>query len=108
MLVLLLGAFLALGMSLSAIQAGEMPAKMMTMMSGMDGSGHCNDCGDSGPSKAMAACSFGCVTPVIAMLPQTILTRILQASAPLTRQHSLLLGGTFPPDPDPPRSCDLG
>jgi hypothetical protein len=105
--VLLVGAFVGLGISLSAIQAGEMTTKM-SAMSGMDGSAKCNDCGDNGPSKAMTACSFGCVTPVFAMLPQVTPAKILPASTPLVRQHSLLRGGTFSPDPDPPRSNNLG
>lgn len=103
--VLLLGVFLALGMNLSAVQAGEMPVKMM---SGMGAAGHCNDCGDNGPVKKMAICSFGCVAPVLAAIPQTTPMRVVQARTPLLRQASLLFGRVSSPDPYPPRSSDLG
>ena len=106
-LVLLLGVFLALGMNLSAIQAGEMPVKM-TMTSGMGASGHCNDCGDNGAVKKMTICSFGCVAPVLAVIPQTAPMRVVQARTPLLRQASLLFGRVSSPDPYPPRSSDLG
>jgi hypothetical protein len=106
MLVLLLGAFLALGMSLAAVQAGEMPSKM-TMTSAMGASGHCSGCGDDGgTANKMVACSFGCVAPVLAVIPQTASTRVVQTAALLPRQDSLLFGRAPSPDPFPPRSAD--
>ena len=105
--VMFLGAFLALGMNLSAIQASEMPVKMATMSdTGM--SGHCNDCGDNGAVKKMTICSLGCVAPGLAVIPQTPPTRVVQARTPLLRQASLLFGRVSSPDPYPPRSSDLG
>jgi hypothetical protein len=106
--VLLLGTFLALGMSLSAVQAGVMPAKM-TMMAGMGAPGHCDDCGDKGGvGKAATPCTIACVAPVLAVIAQTAPTKVVHAPALLPRQDSLLLGRAFSPDPGPPRARDIG
>ena len=106
--VLLLGAFLALGMSLPVVQAANMPVKM-TMTSGIGISGHCKDCGDKGgASRDMGSCSLGCAAPVLAVIPQISPTRLEHISAPVLRQDSLLLGRAFSPDPDPPRFRDIG
>src|SRR5882757_4234568 len=103
-LVLLLGSFLALGMSLSAVQAGAMPAAM-GMASNMGASGHCNDCGDKGGmAKEMGHCSLSCAAPVLAVIPQTSPTKIAHLPASVPQQASLLLGRAFSPDPGPPRS----
>ncbi len=107
MLVLLLGVFLALGMSLAAVQAGETSGNM-TQTFGIGAPGHCNDCGDSGIAKKMTICSFGCVAPALAVIPQTTPARVLQAQSSLLPQDSLLFGRAFSPDPLPPRSGDHG
>jgi hypothetical protein len=109
MLVLLLGVFLALGTSLAAVKAGEMPSKM-TMTSTMGAPGHCSGCGDDGngdTAKKMVTCSFGCVAPVLAVIPQAAPTRVVQIAALHPRQDSLLLGRASSPDPFPPRSGNL-
>ena len=106
--VLLLGAFLALGMSLSAVQAGIMPATM-GMTSGMGAPGHCNDCGDKGGmAKEMGHCSLSCATPILAVIPQTSPAKVAHLPASVPEQDSLLLGKVFSPDPGPPRSYDNG
>jgi hypothetical protein len=106
--VLVLGAFLALGMSLPVVRAANMPVKM-TMTSGIGISGHCKDCGDKGgASRDMGSCSLGCAAPVLAVIPQISPTRLEHISAPVLRQDSLLLGRAFSPDPDPPRCHDIG
>lgn len=107
--VLLLGAFLALGLNLSIVQAGEMPAKML-MSSAMGTSGNCHTCGGDGgvPHKKMDTCSVGCVTPAIAVIPQTAPAKFFLASAPVPRQDPLRLGLLSSPDPLPPRSSDMG
>ena len=104
----ILGAFLALGMNLSAIRAAEMPIKM-TMSSGMSVPGKCHPCGNDGgvDHKKMDACNVGCVTPTLAVVPQTIPTKLIQASIPVPLQHAVLLGRLPSPDPLPPRSSDL-
>jgi hypothetical protein len=106
--ILLLGALVALGMNLSVVQAGEMSAKM-TMSPAMSASGNCHTCGDDGgmAHKKMDSCSFGCVTPAIAAVPQTTPAGFVQASLPVPLQDSLLLGRLSSPDPLPPRSSDL-
>jgi hypothetical protein len=106
--VLLLGAFLALGMSLPVVRATNMPVKM-TMTSGMGIADHCKDCGDKGGAgRDMGSCSLGCAASVLAVIPQTSPTRLEDIPAPVLRQDSLLLGRAFSPDPDPPRSYDIG
>jgi hypothetical protein len=106
--VLVLGAFLALGMSLPVVQAGSMPAKM-SMSASMGMSGHCQDCGGkSGSAKEIGGCSWGCVAPVLAVVPQSSPTRLEHIPVPVLPQDSLPLGRAFSPDPDPPRSHDLG
>jgi hypothetical protein len=105
--VLLLGALLALGLSLPVVQAANMPATM-TMAAGM-ASGHCNDCGDKGGmAKEMGNCSLGCAAPVLAVVPQTSPTKVALLPASVPQQDSLLLGRAFSPDPGPPRSHDNG
>jgi hypothetical protein len=107
--VLLLGAFLALGMSLPAVQAAGMPPASMSMTSGMGVPGHCKDCGDSGTvAKEMGSCSSGCAAPVLAVLPQTSPTKVAPLPTSVIRQDSLLPGRAFSPDPGPPRAHDNG
>ena len=107
--VLVLGAFLALGLNLSIVQAGEMPAKMM-MSSAMGAAGNCHSCGDGGsvPHKKMDSCSVGCVSPAIAVIQQTAPTKVLLASVATPPQDLLLLGRLPSPDPLPPRTSDMG
>ena len=101
-IVLLLGAFLALGMSLPVVQAASMTG-------GMDKAGHCKDCGaKGGMAKEMGGCSLSCATPVLAVIPQTAPTRLEQIPALVLRQDSLLFGRAFSPEPGPPRSHDIG
>ena len=107
--VLVLGAFLALGLNLSIVQAGEMPVKMM-MSSAMGTAGTCHTCGGGGsvPHKKMDTCNVGCVAPAIAVISQAAPAKILLASVPVPPQGSLLLGRLPSPDPLPPRSGDMG
>jgi len=105
--VVLLGVFMALGMSLSAVRAATMPAAM-TMTSTMSAPGHCNGCGDSGTASKMTSCSIGCVAPMLAVTPQTAPATFLFTSAPPVRRDSLLVGRVTRPDTGPPRISDLG
>jgi hypothetical protein len=107
-LVVLFGIFLALGMSLSAVQAGAMPVKM-TAVADMGTAGHCKGCGDKGDSaKGMTPCSLGCVNLALAPNPESNPTRIVHLAVFSPPQNSLLLGRAFSPDPGPPRSLDIG
>jgi predicted metal-binding membrane protein len=106
---LTLGLLVALGMSLSAVQAGDMAAKM-AMASGMTGSGHgdCGGCDDGGSAKDMP-CAPACMTPVsAAMLPQAWSVTVRQTSDLSTRPYLHRLGRAPAPDPTPPRPGDLG
>jgi hypothetical protein len=106
--VLLLGIFVVLGMSLSAVQAGEMSVKM-TAMSGTGATGHCKSCGEEGgTAKKMTSCGLGCITPGLALTPQMAPATFLFTSAPPVRRDSLLVGRVTPPDTGPPRISDLG
>jgi hypothetical protein len=120
----MLGALLALGMNLSAVQAGGPVAKMtavqmsmakMTMakMAMVDGSatakhGDCQRCGDTpGTDAKKMSCASACVAPVLAILPQSLpLTRAVTA-LPSPTDLPLLLGGATSPDPSPPRRGNL-
>ena len=107
---LLLAAFVAAGLSMSAVQASEI-AINMGMWSGMDmsGGGDCGACPDKSPDKngwplahQLASCQrWGwcrkSATPIVA----ASLAQVPPApSPPLLDRH-------FPPDPDPPRSTGL-
>src|SRR3546814_18367232 len=68
-LALLLGVFLALGMSLSAIEAGEMGVQMaMASDAGASGQSDCSGC-DSGDGSNAPACSSVLSCSSAAVLP---------------------------------------
>ena len=110
---LLLGVFVALGMSPAPVQAGGMVGKMAKMIvtSGMDASGYgdCGGCagGDGGGAKAMA-CGTICIAPVFAVPPQALTMPVVPARVISWRQDPHPHGRASPPDPYPPRSGDLG
>ena len=109
--ILLLGVFVTLSMSLSNVAANTMTLTMpMTsaMMSDMGASGQ-KDCGGCGgtDSKAMV-CAAGYVASVPTVLDQIDISRtkvtLLSFPAKALRLTSL----TYPPDPYPPRTSDIG
>lgn len=110
-LALVLGAFLALGMSLSAVQAAENALQMATMADDADpsGPGNCDGCGGGDDGKGMATCapvlncsSMAAVLPVERGLAATHAAEVFVPVSSVA--HSLIA----PPDPHPPRSHDLG
>jgi hypothetical protein len=103
-----LAAFVAAGMSASAVQASAMAVKM-GMASDMGAAGKsCDGCKGSDGAKTMN-CAPACVAPTFAMLPQIEPTRLAQTATKLPLPGStLLLGSTSPPDPYPPRPTDIG
>lgn len=110
MLAFFLVVFVTLGMSLSAVRASDMAAKM-TMSSEMGGSSHgdCDGCsGDAGKAKAMACASSFCATSVLAVLPQAVAPMPIEKPISFFQRYSLLHGWSSPLDPYPPRSSDLG
>ncbi|RJT28167.1 hypothetical protein D3227_34885 [Mesorhizobium waimense] len=107
---LLLAAFVAAGLSLSAVQASDMAVKM-GMSSGMDmsGDGDCSGCPEQAPDgKGMTACPSVCVVPVVALPPQIssaeVAVSLPRLSPPL---FPVLYGRHAPPDPYPPRPTDF-
>jgi len=106
---LLLAAFVAAGLSMSAVQASDM-AINMGMSSGMDMSGGgCGACPDKAPDKnGLAACPSACVLPAMGLVPQVATPMVATSLAQVPRAPSpMLLDRHYPPDPDPPRSTDL-
>jgi hypothetical protein len=107
-LTLLLGIFVVLGMSPSAVQAGGMVAKM-TVMSGMGGHGDCGGCedGNSGSAQTMA-CGSICMASVLAVPPQPFSMWVVAARAMSLGQYPHPHDRAPQPDPYPPRPGDLG
>jgi len=108
--VLLLGVFVTLSVSLSAIQSSGMSAKIsMAAEMGTAGDRDCNPCdsGSDGGAKAVG-CDAICVPPVVAVLPEADPAKIvaLTKNLSLPRDALLLLGNTSSLDPYPPRPND--
>jgi hypothetical protein len=109
--ILLLGVFVALGVSLSAVQTSNMAANM-TMASAASASGHdgCAGCaaGNDDYAKAMACASI-CSAPAFAVLPRALAIAVVKATADVYLPEDVFfLGRVSPPDPYPPRLGDLG
>ena len=106
-----LGLLIALGMSLSAVQATGMAVKM-ALAAKMDAkqNGDCSDgCGAPGHNSAKGtACTSVCVTPIVAVLSPALSVTVAHAAdvgfGPDPRLHDWVSS----PDPYPPRSKDLG
>lgn len=110
MIVVLLGVFLALGMSLSVVQAGGMAAKM-ALAAGMadSGTGTCSTCGGGGDDTGSVACTATCTAghgP--AVVSSGSLPVGHDASAAPFPQERSLRGRCSSPEPYPPRSFVLG
>lgn len=105
----LLAVFVAAGMSLSVAQASSMAAKMAAMaVMSMSDDGDCQDCPDqAGGMKAMA-CGSLCAAPAIATLPVVVDVPAGDGPAPVAGRDPHLFGWVWPPDPDPPRTSDIG
>ncbi|MEY9629010.1 hypothetical protein [Sinorhizobium fredii] len=111
LVVLLLAIFVAAGMGLAVGQASGMAAKM-AVMSEMAASDHgdCQDCPDQPADSAMKAMACGnvCAAPVVAPLPVAAVVPTGEKPAPFAVGDLLLNGRGSPPDPDPPRTSDIG
>lgn len=89
-----------------------MAARMATMpdmiMSDME-HGDCQGCPDQpdGGMKAMA-CGNVCAAPLIAPLPLASVVPDGEKPAEVNAAVPFLDGQTLPPDPDPPRTSDIG
>jgi len=109
--VLALGLLIALGISLSAVQASDMAVKMAAasdMSAG--GSGHCSGgCGDPGGDSGKAtACTTICVAPVVAVLSPSLSMTFEHTADVQFGPDPAMHDRAFSPDPYPPRSTDLG
>lgn len=106
-LAALFGVLLALGVSVSAVQAGEMSLQMaMAAEAGASGQGGCDDC--AGGDDAGMTCPSALLCSVIAILPAE---RGMPAATPARspdRTFRLARGLAAPPDPYPPRLLQLG
>lgn len=117
---LFLGLFVGLSLSLSAVQASTMAAKMTpssgktVSLSDMESFGHgaCNACGavghDQGTAKT-APCPSFCVPPAFAIAVPFMpsVTALVTSVDRIVTAEPVLAGKTNPPDPYPPRSSDL-
>ena len=98
-------------MGLSNVAASTMNLKMpmtSTMMSDMGASGK-KDCGDCGgtDSKVMV-CAAGCIASVPVILTQVEVSITKTAPLLFTPLVLRLTSLTYPPDPYPPRTSDIG
>ncbi len=104
-IALLLGVFLALGMSLSAVQASDMSIDM-AMSSDMD---CCSDCGNgSDGDRNGGACLSVCTTPSPAVLPPAVTVKTAEAPNLPLLDYQSTYGQASSPDPYPPRPHDQG
>lgn len=112
LVALFLAVFVTVGMSLSAVQASDMTAKM-AMASDMGASSHggCDGCPGGGNDDGMKAmpCATVCVAPVLAVLPQVVgMVLVQRPGSPIVARVALLDGRASPPDPHPPRPTSIG
>lgn len=107
-LALLLGVFLALGMSLSAVEAGEMGVQMaMASDAGASGQSDCSGC-DSGDGSNATACSSVLSCSSAAVLPGDRTSPATKTAVLFVPIFGVAPGLSAPPDPYPPRSLHLG
>ncbi|MDQ6437725.1 hypothetical protein RB623_27045 [Mesorhizobium sp. LHD-90] len=105
---MLLAALIAIGLSLSSVQAADMTVKMsMTSSMDMSADGDCAGCPDDNPGSKIP-CPAVCVAPVLALVPQgpspaVSVSRLHLEPVPCLSWH----GRQTPPDPYPPRSIDM-
>jgi hypothetical protein len=107
--LLMLGLFVAFGVSLSTVQAGNMSVGMPMPGHQMSagGTADCSACKDIPGGTKMMQCDAACVAPATATLPQS---PTLQFERPMDRplsQSSILSGWTTSPNPHPPKLIAL-
>lgn len=111
LVIVFLAVLVAAGMGLAVGQASGMAAKM-AVMSEMAASDHgdCQDCPEQPADSAIKAMACGnvCAAPVVAPLPVVVLLPIGEKVASFAAGGLLLNGRALAPDPDPPRTSDIG
>jgi hypothetical protein len=107
--VQMLGLLLALGMSLSVVQASDMAVNMA--MSGdhmsVSGMGDCTSCKDGPGGARMMACDVACVMAMNATMPQFVVLLIQRAVDRPVSQPSAPSGWTASPNPHPPKPTSI-
>jgi hypothetical protein len=106
---LVLGLFVALGMSLSAVQASDMAVKMALASDMGDAGSHgCTGCGGGDDGAANAGpCLPGCTAPMFAVMPPTSDTMVAQVCHLSLPMAPASQSRASSPDPYPPRFHDL-
>src|SRR3546814_17303750 len=108
-LALFLGVFLALGMGLSAVQAGEMSVQMaMPSDAGAAGQSDCTGCNGGDDSSNAATCSSVLSCSSAAVLPGDRASVATKPSALFMPLVDFAPGLSAPPHPYPPTSPHLG
>jgi hypothetical protein len=106
---LVLGVFLALEMSLSAVQASEMAVQMaMASDAGASGQGDCDGCGSDDDAANAVACSSVLNCSSVALLPVECGLAVIKPAKLFIPISGVARDLTAPPDPYPPKSLDLG
>ena len=107
--VLMLGFLVALGTSLSVVQASDMAVNMT--MSGhhmsVSGMGDCTSCKHGPDGARMMACDVACVMAMNATMPQFVVLLIQRAVDSPVSQPLAPSGWTASPNPHPPKQIDL-
>ena len=105
---LMIGVFLALGLSLSAAQAADMAVKMATAAH-MGAPGGCDGCDGGDEGAAMTGpCLPMCTGTGLAVLPAGLTVNSMGVSQALIPGSRVLHERAPSPDPYPPRPIDLG
>ena len=105
--VLMLGFLVALGTSLSVVQASDMAVNMTMSGHHMSVSGDCTSCKHDPDGARMMACDVACVMAMNATMPQFVVLVIQLAEDRSVSQPLAPSGWTASPNPHPPKQIDL-
>ena len=107
--VLVLGLLLALGMSLSVVQAGAMAASMAMSAQQMaaTGMGDCSACKDTTSGAKSMICDAACAAAVTATVPQFAALVIRSTVDRPLFQSPMPSGWAASPNPHPPQQIAL-
>ncbi|UWU24252.1 hypothetical protein N2601_28960 (plasmid) [Rhizobium sp. CB3060] len=111
LVALFLAVLVAAGMSLTVVRASAVAAQMATMSAiDMPDHGGCPDCPGKADDNGMKAivCSTVCISPLIAPLPLAAVVPDGEKVVSAFVSDLLLHGRNQLPEPDPPRTSDIG
>ena len=104
-LTLMLGLLVAMGMSLSAVQANNMTMSGEKMSASE--MGHCSSCKDNPDGAKMMTCGATCVAPLNATVPESdVLLVDIPVDRPVVQPH-VPAGWTTSPNLHPPKFITL-